>query len=245
MTIGAVLALAELAEDRRNPKIDRESADWLHQFHLVTKTWTLFRAVAFATLSAICSAAESSRFSLQLNATERAESGLARLTSDQVAVLDALVRRDTFAFLTGKREADAPVKFGERLTADERRNAGLSQLTAEEVTRIDGLIQGIQVPRSNASLLASPPLLSSAPVRILEKKKEREIHGSVSLTYGWGGGSSVKSGSMVMSMEDPEKKYSVTIGYTETHVKGPGGYRGDYLGDMPGMLPYRADPFRP
>ncbi|MSU65003.1 MAG: hypothetical protein EXS38_02625 [Opitutus sp.] len=209
------------------------------------KAWIFRIAVTLAALSPAASAAESSRFSLRINATERTESGVSRLSSDQVAVLDALVRRDTVAFLTGATEPEAPARFSLRLTADERRNAGLAQLKAEEVVRLDSLVQSTQVPRSTASLLAPPPLLSAARPQILEKKKEREIHGSVSLTYGWGGGSSVKSGSMLMSMEDPEKKYSVTIGYTETHVKGPNGYRGDYIGDMPGMLPYRVDPFRP
>jgi hypothetical protein len=79
-----------------------------------------------------------------------------------------------------------------------------------------------------------------------ERKKEREIHGSFSLSYGVGsGGYSEKSGSMVLTMEDPAKGYSVSVGYTETHTKGGVPYYlyRDPLYDR--SRPLLDDPFRP
>jgi hypothetical protein len=94
-------------------------------------------------------------------------------------------------------------------------------------------------------LLAPPSYLSPRPNIVpTERKQEREIHGSFSLSYAVGsGGYSAKTGSMVMTMEDPAKKYSISIGYTESHVKGGYIYR-DPLYDRPyaGGL---DDPLRP
>jgi hypothetical protein len=48
------------------------------------------------------------------------------------------------------------------------------------------------------------------------------------------GGYSEKTGSMVLTMDDPARRYSITIGYSESHVKGGYGYPGLY---------YDRDPF--
>jgi hypothetical protein len=77
-----------------------------------------------------------------------------------------------------------------------------------------------------------------------ERKKEREIHGAFSLSYGFGsGGYSEKTGSMVLNLEDPDRGYSITVGYSESHVKG--GH--PYIYRDPFYDPYRDpfhDPFR-
>ena len=64
-----------------------------------------------------------------------------RLTSDQIAVIDALIRRDLAAQLTPRR-GDAPpaARFSQRLSDDERRNAGLAALSGPEIERLDALI---------------------------------------------------------------------------------------------------------
>jgi hypothetical protein len=163
------------------------------------------------------------RFSVALNATERTAAGLKKLTSDQVAVVDALVRRDTTA-RTATAESTAP--FTQRLTAGERQTAGLGGLTAAEIVQLDTLVARHQAARLARTLLAPPAYLSRSP-RIIaeEKKKEREIHGSFSLSYGMGsGGYSEKTGSMVLTMEDPDKRYSISVGYSESHIKGGNGY---------------------
>ena len=183
------------------------------------------------------------RFSVALNATERTAAGLAKLTSDQVAVVDALVRRDTVARAA---TAETVARFSQRLTAGERQTAGLATLAVAEVAQLDELVARHQAARLARTLLAPPVYLSRAP-RIIaeEKKKEREIHGSFSLSYGMGsGGYSEKTGSMVLTMEDPERHYSITIGYSESHIKGGRGYYRDPFYDLP-RATAPDDPRRP
>lgn len=192
------------------------------------------------------------RFSHTLNAEERATAGLNRLSSDEVAVVDALVRRDTVsrAGQTTNANADTPDAFSQRLTADERRTAGMPKLSAEELARVDGFVARFQAAKLARTLLAPPVYLSrQSRVTPTEAKKEREIHGAFSLSYGFGsGGYSEKTGSMMLTMDDPARRFSITIGYTESHIKGGHVYgdpwydpfydRGRYYG--PDLL---GDPF--
>ena len=162
------------------------------------------------------------RFSQTLNAEERSASGVTRLSSDHVAVIDALVRRDTTSRAGLTSNDGTPTTFSQRLTADERRTAGLTNLSPEELPKLDAFVERYQGAKLARSLLAPPTYLSrSSRVNPTEAKKEREIHGSFSLSFGWGsGGYSERTGSMVLTMEDPAKRYSITVGYTESHIKG-------------------------
>lgn len=216
-------------------------------------------AVGLLALTSAVAHASDLRFTQTLNAEDRRAAGLARLTSDEAAVIDALVRRDTATRGSPTPDpaaASAPTTFSQRLTADERRAAGLAKLTAAELTQIDAFIERHQNARLARSLLAPPTYVSRAP-RVIptEKKKEREIHGSFSLSYGMGsGGYSEKSGSMVLTLEDPDRGYSISVGYSETHIKGGSGYiyrdptlyRGDPLHDpLRGGPMDTITPFRP
>jgi len=173
------------------------------------------------------------RFSQTLNVDDRRASGLARLSSDEVAVVDALVRRDTSARAGSTNNDKTAATFSERLTADERRTAGLPKLTATELPKLNEFVDRHQNAKLARTLLAPPTYLSrSARVTPTERKKEREIHGSYSLSYGFGsGGYSEKTGSMVISLEDPERGYSISIGYSESHVKGGYIYRDPFYRD--------------
>ena len=168
------------------------------------------------------------RFSSALEAAEKVACGLGRLTSDQVAVIDALVRRDTVQ-LGGPVASSAPEKvtapaatFSQRLTPAERRTAGLEALPATELGRLDAAVERFQNARLARTLLAPPTYATRRePIITTERRKEREIHGSFSLSYGFGsGGYREKSGSMVLNLDDPARGYAITIGYTETHTKG-------------------------
>lgn len=184
---------------------------------------------AFAALAA-AAAASDIRFSNTLKAEDKAAAGLAKLTSDQVAVLDALVRRDTAT--RGSTPAPrtaaeaAPAEFSKRLSADELRNTGLAALSAGEVERVDALVDRHQTASLARTFLAPPEFLS--PTRRLlstEKKPEKRVHGSFSLSYGFGkGGYSEKTGSMVVTVDDPERNLSISIGYAQSHIKGGSGY---------------------
>ena len=191
-------------------------------------------SVRFAALLVFASAATASpaddlRFSVAIEASERAACGLPRLTSDQVAVLDALVRRDTLSrgcTSQSREAADDGAKsaetFSQRLTAGERQTVGLAVLTTAELAQLDATVEHHQNARIARTLLAPPSYVARRDrITPTERKKEREIHGSFSLSYGVGsGGYSEKSGSMVLSLEDPARGYAISVCYTETHTKG-------------------------
>lgn len=205
-----------------------------------------------AGVATVPAADDTNRFTRTLNAAERAEIGLERLSSDEAAVLDALVRRNAATRVSavarrdGKNEksaadpaaaANAPATtFSERLTPDERRLAGFGRLSAEQVARVDALVERHATAAIARTLLGPPTYVPRhARVEPAENDDRRKIHGSFSLSYGWGkGGYSERTGSMMMTYNDPAGKYSVTIGYTESHVKGG---QGVYLDG----LPYRYD----
>lgn len=194
------------------------------------KLWSLL--FACLCLAGLARATETDRFSQWLTTTEQREAGVDKLTSDQVAVLDALVRKDISNRSVGRAEG-SPDEFSKRLKPDELRNTGLASLTAEQVARVDVFVGRFAGAKLARTLLAPPVYISRTPPRPeqTERKKERELHGTFSLSMGWGsGGYSEKSGSMTVRMDDPEHNFSLSVGYSETHVKGPSGviYRDGY-----------------
>lgn len=206
-----------------------------------------------ALLSPLVRAADDVRFTNTLTAGDRAAAGVAQFTSDQVAVLDALVRRDTAVrgqMLAPKSAAEAPpAEFSKRLTADEQRNAGLASLPPEKVAQLDRLVDRFQSAQLARTFLAPPSFLSpSRRLTPTERKDERRVHGSFSLSYGFGkGGYSEKTGSMMVTIDDPDRNLSVTIGYTQSHVKGGDGYYiyRDPLHDDLRRLPDLREPVQP
>ena len=122
----------------------------------------------------------------------------------------------------------------------------MSVLTGGELPRLDSLVERHENAQLARLLLAPPSYLARSPVKPVEARAGREIHGSFSLSYGFGkGGYSEKTGSMVLNFEDPEHHLAVAVGYTESHVKGGYGYRGDYYSDSLREYPGGPDPFRP
>lgn len=208
------------------------------------------RVFAFAALlfAAACqspemrAAGDDGRFSGSLTAAERAAAGLPKLSSDNIAVIDALARRDTAARTSSTPSGGAT--FSLRLTADERRIAGLALLSAAEVAQLDALVERAQTARLARTLLAPPAFLArpSRAVEPREKKTEREIHGSFSLSYGVGsGGYSEKTGAMNLSFEDPARGLTINVGYSESHIKGGRGY----YREIPYALPRSTTPDQP
>ncbi len=199
-----------------------------------------FSAVAAPSLRA---AEAPLRLSQMLSTEERTATGIARLTSDQVAVLDALYRRDLVA-QSAPRRADAPAPaagFSQRLSADERRNAGLATLTDAEVAQLDALAERSAGASLARTLLAPPTFIPlSVRARIAEaqaKKSTPEIHGSFTLGFGMGsGGYSEKFGGIALTYEDPARGLAIGFSYSESHVKGgPGPY-------YPGYSPIGLNP---
>ncbi|MBI5770767.1 MAG: hypothetical protein HZA93_23520 [Verrucomicrobia bacterium] len=164
--------------------------------------------------------AAEARFSQSLSAGEIVETGLNRLSSDQVAVIDALVRRNPVD------PAKPDARFSERLSDDERRAAGWALLTEAQRAKLDGLVTR-QAAAASAAALMGPLVIAPAraPVRVAETKAAPGPHGSFFFSMGWGkGGYSEKSGGMTVNYEDPARGFAVSASYAETYVKGRGAY---------------------
>ena len=182
------------------------------------------------------SAVEDLRLSQTLLPDERVASGIVTLTSDQVAILDALVRRD---IANSRGTAPRAALFSDRLTADERRNAGLTQLTANQLSRLDSYVARLLVPIPNFSAGDGPVRNSAWTAKSL--KRAPEIHGMISLMYGVGSdGYSERGGSMVLSYDDPSG-ISLLVGYSEVRTKGGNFYRDYYEQNRYGS--YGRSPF--
>lgn len=208
----------------------------------VLASFALLLAAAWLASIPSRAAGDDTRFSTSLSAADRAAAGLGKLSSDNVAVIDALVRRDTSA-RTGSVPSGGAT-FSQRLTADERRIAGLAGLTAAEGAQLDAFVERAQTARLARSLLAPPAFLArpSRAVEPREKKTEREIHGSFSLSYGMGsGGYSEKTGAINLSFEDPARGLTINVGYSESHIKGGRGY----YREIPYALPRATTPDQP
>lgn len=173
------------------------------------------------------------RFSQTLSSSERSEAGLDRLSSDQVAVLDALYRRD-LATQAAPRRASAPAAsalFSQRLSAEERSSAGLALLTADEVARLDTLVERQGAPmlaavaaRPTGSLASSGYVPLSVRARVAEAKAAPEIHGSFTFGLGFGKGYSEQFGGITLNYVDPDRKFALSLSYSESHIKGAGPY---------------------
>jgi hypothetical protein len=113
--------------------------------------WATRLAAALLALSAAGARAADTRFTLTLTAIELADAGLKRLSSDQVAVIDALVRRDLAKNPDAAPPAPAAPRFSQRLTDDERRIAGCALLDATELARLDALVERFEPSRKSTA----------------------------------------------------------------------------------------------
>lgn len=175
-------------------------------------------------VASVAAAGNPSRFSQSLSPAQQAEVGLEQLNGDQIAILDALVRRDAEGKGAVAPAAVAPARFSERLSADELRNSGLVSLNTTQRQRLDGAVQQYAHPElavGTASPLRSD--LSGLSTKTLSRPPE--IHGSFTLMYGVGShGYSERGGAMELSYEDPSKGLAVGVGYSELHTKGGDGF---------------------
>lgn len=193
-------------------------------------------------ISPLAAADNDLRLSRTLVPDEYASAGLSQLSSDQVAILDALVRRDIAAAERPLRSKETrAAKFSDRLTEDERKNSGLTLLSKEQLARVDEYVARLSPTEAGGSgrfvATSGDP---SGVVTTRELKRSPEIHGSISLLYGVGsGGYSERGGSMVLTYEDPSG-LALAVGYSEIHAKGGylrRGCRGHY-NDFPGLAPW-------
>lgn len=178
----------------------------------------IFALGALMMAAAVAGWAQDARFSLRLTPTEQAEAGLAKLSADQRAVLDALVRRDEKVNVMPEATRPPPVRFTQRLSSEERKSAGLDLLTEAELVRLDVLID-----QDNSGHLRSPkPKSATSALKPELTGPSPEIHGMISFTYGMGrGGYREEGGAMALSLDDPAHGVSLFVGYEEMRGKGP------------------------
>lgn len=187
---------------------------------------TLLAAAMLATAPSV--AAEDIRFSKTLAATDFSASGLERLSSDQLAILDALVRRDIAQSRFVPKEPRA-ARFSERLTPAERHDAGLNQLTEAELLALDAHVAPLAAPPAavTGARYTADTRYAIPSVKI---RREPELHGQVSLMVAAGSDGYVAyGGGVAVTLDDPANKFALTLAYSQIHSKGGSPYR--YCGD--------------
>jgi hypothetical protein len=189
-----------------------------------TKALTVSVLCFFAFFTSAGLAAGESRFSRTLTQVQIEQVGLEKLSSDQLAVLDALIRRDTDTRASGRGSKLLSLRFSQRLSPDELKNSGLAALPDGQRVSLDAMIEQYARP---ALAISSGSSMPSGSV-LVAKNFERplEIHGSFSLMYGQGsGGYSEYGGAMTLTYEDPLRGFAIAVGYSELHSSGGNGYR--------------------
>ncbi len=187
---------------------------------LLTLAWI----ASALTLFAAPPQADVQRFSATLSPAESAQAGLTRLSSDQLAVLDALVRHDVA--LAAKPVEPRTAQFSQRLSGDERQNAGLTQLTAPELSQLDHDVEQFINPTPAAPAAGLDATTDKTSLTSVQIRREAEIHGSFSFTVGVGShGYSEYGGAMNLSLTDPQHHLAIDFGYAELHSSGGYGSR--------------------
>jgi hypothetical protein len=178
----------------------------------------MFALGALVIAAAAAGQAQETRFSQKLAATDRTAMGLEKLSSDQLAVLDALIRRDEKMYAKPDAAHPSPARFSLRIFDDEYKSAGLDLLTEAELTHLDSLVEQYEAggPPSVAAESAATALKTDV------QGPAPEIHGMISFTYGAGrGGYREMGGSMLLNYDDPAHGISLLVGYGEMHASGP------------------------
>ncbi|MFI5337782.1 MAG: hypothetical protein ACHQ5A_13425 [Opitutales bacterium] len=169
-------------------------------------------------------------FITTLSAEQQAAAGLTRLSAGEQTALNALVAREVAFARQGNVRAFAGTFVSRRKPA-ERTEAGLDRLTSAEQARLNDAV---------AAAIAAGPVLPEP--RELTKSdvtngQRLQVHGSISFTYGWGGGGSFRAGSLYTDIYDPVTGTELGIGLSESSGNGWWGWDSGY----DGYDPYRFD----
>lgn len=157
--------------------------------------------------------ADGGGFTATLSAEQQAGSCLAKLSPGEAVALNALVAREVAAARSGGVRAFAGT-FVSRRHPEERAQAGLDRLTPSE--------QELLNAAAAAALAAGPVWPAPAPKftktdTSVKDPRQLEVHGSVSLMYGWGrGGRETKGGAIDLRFTDPAGRYSLELRYLRT-----------------------------
>jgi hypothetical protein len=170
----------------------------------------------YLAVAAALSGATGGGFSSTLSDDQRSSAGLSTLTAEQRSALDVLVAGE----IAQARKEGGMVSsstFVSRQSVEQRNQAGLDHLTPDQLTRLNELV---------ASVVSSGPKPRIRP-RLKDdeiiRPQKPEIHGSASLTLGWGrNGGNFRASSLWVDYFDPNTGLGLGIG-VET-FKGKGFY---------------------
>lgn len=175
-------------------------------------------ALAFAPLA--CAADGAGGFAATLSSEQQTAAGLTRLSADEQTTLNTLVAREVSLARQGNVKAFAGT-FSSRRKPAERAAAGLDRLSVDELEQLDRLV---------ANAIAAGPAQPAMPRRLkpsdVARNDRLEIHGEVTLAYGWGrGGRDMRAGSLYTEIYDKETGVTLGLGYSQ--FSGDGWWRYD------------------
>jgi hypothetical protein len=164
-------------------------------------------------------------FSDELNPTERASCGIAKLSPPQVAALNGMVEHEVVAAHEGGVTGFAST-FTDRCSPSERASTGIDSLSDADRSSLDALVaRAIAAgPPPGQAFTYSPPAKAAPPpppVALVSKPLHAEVHGDLSLTLGAGShGSYFYGTSADLFVTDPTGKYTIGVGISEYRGKG-------------------------
>jgi hypothetical protein len=178
--------------------------------------------MALTSAAGIAATPSDVKFSATLTPEQRSQAGLAQLTADNVAVIDGLVRQDEAASKFKDNDVDH-TRFSERRTPREREIAGLAHLNATQLAALDQMVKRrINGPETESvgSITTTPVVIAASGVEAITYRRQLEIHGEMSYTYGRSSAGSFQGGELVLTYDDPADRFSVLVAYSEYHGKG-------------------------
>ncbi|WP_438481761.1 hypothetical protein [Oleiharenicola lentus] len=209
----------------------------MHLFFARTLRCT-FGAVLCAIVLTLSAHAAVGGFSATLSNDQQLDAGITLLTIEQRTALDRFVANELGQIKSGKVE-EFDGSFVSRRSDDELKTAGLTQLSASQLTKLNEYAAAIldyRAPRERPRLKDSD---------VFSAKRKPEVHGEVTLAYGWGsGGREMRAGSMYVNYYDPASRVGIGIGVSQIEGDGFFGYPG--YGFNPwgwGSRYYLNDPF--
>jgi hypothetical protein len=169
-------------------------------------------------------AAADGGFIATLSTEQQNAAGLAPLSAGEQAALNALVAREVAFARQGNVRAFAGTFLSRRKPA-ELAEAGLDRLSPAEQERLNAAV---------ANAIASGPVQPEPRALkqsdVTSARERLQVHGRVSLAYGWGGGGSYRAGSISTDIYDPETGLELGLGLGEISGKGWWGCDTSYAG---------------
>jgi hypothetical protein len=149
-------------------------------------------------------------FSSQLTSTEFAGIGLMALTPAELAALDLLVAREVAAARQGRVTAFRGT-FISRRTSEEYAHAGLPRLTAPGQAQLN---RSVAAALAAQNLPAPPPPAVAVDTDGIEVRSalKPEVHGAVTLGYGWSREGSYRFGTVDTYYHDPQLGLTLGLG---------------------------------